>query len=53
MSKFWKVVGKLMTYLGLVSAIHGVVWMYGLTFLWGFIFIVFGCVAHEMNEGGD
>ena len=50
---FYKTFGKLTTYMGLLSAIHGIVHKFPFIFAVGIVLVILGCLVHELNEGGD
>jgi len=50
MSRFLKTIGKLVTYLGFIASIWGIVNNNALGITCGIITIISGCVSHELNE---
>ena len=49
-SRFMKIAGKIVTYLAFVLTISGIVYTNPFYFLMGIIWIIIGCLMHEVNE---
>jgi len=50
MSMFYKIAGKVVTYLGLLHAINGLINNCYASIAGGVLCIITGCLVHELNE---
>ena len=50
MNRLLKFFGKYMTYIGLLTAIGGLVYSNVVSLIAGLVMVTIGCLAHEFNE---
>lgn len=52
MNRLFKLGGKLVTYLGFIASIWGIVNNEPVSIMIGVIAVIFGCMVHEVSEDG-